>query len=54
MNDEIKTKRKIFSLVSDVDVQESMIVFSAKLKNRYQRFLNLLSFVNSILIFVKL
>ena len=40
-NDEIKTKRNAFSLVS---VEESMFFFNAELKIPYQQFLTFLNF----------
>lgn len=43
-NDEIKTKRNAFSLVSDVFVEESMFFFNAELKISYQQFLTFLNF----------
>ena len=36
LNDEIKAKRNTFSLLTDVDVEESMRLFIAKIKLSYQ------------------
>ena len=43
-NDEIKTKRNAFSLVSDVFVEESMFFFQCRVKNLISTIFNLPQF----------